>query len=87
MPRSASTDCGARSAGCSGCSASTSPNSRGTGTWFRSGTTCSTPYLIRHLWLDLFNAREDPVRQQRFETGYIIGSVVFYTLVYLLHRA
>jgi hypothetical protein len=44
-------------------------------------------FLIRHLWLDLFKAREDPVRQQRFEIGYIVGSVVIYTLVYLVHRA
>jgi hypothetical protein len=44
-------------------------------------------FLLRHLWLDLFKAREDPVRQQRFETVYIILSVVAYTLFYLYHRS
>ena len=43
-------------------------------------------FLLRHLWLDLFDARNDPVRRQRFETGYVMGSVFFYSLVYLFHR-
>jgi hypothetical protein len=42
-------------------------------------------FLLRHLLLDLFNAREDPAKQQRIETGYIIASVLVYTLSYLFH--
>ena len=43
-------------------------------------------FLLRHLVLDLFNAREDPVKQRRIETGYIVASVLGYTAFYLFHR-
>jgi len=43
-------------------------------------------FLLRHLVLDVFKAREDPERRQRIELGYIVVSLVFYTIVYLRSR-
>jgi hypothetical protein len=43
-------------------------------------------FLLRHLVLDVFKAREDPARRQRIEFGYIALSLLFYTLVYLGNR-
>jgi hypothetical protein len=44
-------------------------------------------FLLRHLVLDLFRAREDPVRRRRIETAYIVVSLLVYTLIYLSGRA
>lgn len=38
-------------------------------------------FLLRHLFLDLFRARENPVRQKRIEFAYILGSIFLYTLL------
>ena len=43
-------------------------------------------FLLRHLFLDLFRAREDPERQQRIEWAYIFLSLLFYTGIYLYRR-
>jgi hypothetical protein len=43
-------------------------------------------FLLRHLLLDLFGAREDPEKQRRIEGAYVVASVLVYTLVYLFHR-
>jgi hypothetical protein len=43
-------------------------------------------FLLRHLVLDVFNAREDSERRQRIELGYDAFSLVFYTIVYLWAR-
>jgi len=43
-------------------------------------------FLLRHLFLDVFNAREDPQRQQRIEMGYIVLSVVVYTAIRVFSR-
>jgi len=39
-------------------------------------------FLLRHLVLDLFGAREDEARRQRIETGYIVFSLAIYTAFY-----
>jgi len=43
-------------------------------------------FLLRHLFLDLYQGRDDPEKKKRLELGYVIGSVVVYTLVYLFNR-
>ena len=43
-------------------------------------------FLLRHLVLDVFKAREDPEKRQRIELGYIVLSLLFYTIVYLRNR-
>jgi hypothetical protein len=43
-------------------------------------------FLLRHLVVDLLGAREDEARRQRIEMGYIVVSVLFYTIFYLRHR-
>jgi hypothetical protein len=43
-------------------------------------------FLLRHLLLDLFRARGDESRRKFVETGYIVVSVVVYTVVYLRSR-
>jgi len=39
-------------------------------------------FLLRHLVLDLFNAREDPEKSRRIQFGYVVFSVIIYTLFY-----
>jgi hypothetical protein len=43
-------------------------------------------FLLRHLVIDLFRAREDPVRRQRVETAYVVFSLLIYTVIYLTRR-
>jgi hypothetical protein len=43
-------------------------------------------FLLRHLVLDVFGGREDGPRRQRIELGYVVVSVLFYTVVYLRNR-
>ena len=43
-------------------------------------------FLLRHLVLDLFRAREDEARRRRIELAYVVVSLVVYTLIYLGSR-
>ena len=43
-------------------------------------------FLLRQMVLDLFRAREDPVRRRRVETVYVVVSLAVYTLIYLSSR-
>ena len=43
-------------------------------------------FLLRHLVLEVFNPGEDPAKKRRVEIGYIVVSVLFYTIVYLRSR-
>ena len=43
-------------------------------------------FLLRHLVLDLFGAREDAARRRRIEIGYIVVSLLLYTVIYVAGR-
>ena len=43
-------------------------------------------FLLRHMVLDLFDAREEGARRRAIEVGYIVLSVLFYTVVYFAGR-
>ena len=43
-------------------------------------------FLLRHLVLDLFDAREDEARRRRIEAGYIVVSLLLYTVIWLAGR-
>jgi hypothetical protein len=41
-------------------------------------------FLVRHLLLDLFGARVDPLRRSKVHIGYVLGSVAVYGGLHLL---
>jgi hypothetical protein len=41
-------------------------------------------FLVRHLLLDLFGARVDPLKRSRVHIGYVLGSVAVYGGLHLL---
>jgi hypothetical protein len=41
-------------------------------------------FLVRHLLLDLFGAREDPLRRSRVHVGYVVGSIAVYGVLHML---
>jgi hypothetical protein len=43
-------------------------------------------FLLRHLVLDLFAAREDEAKRRRIEVGYIVVSLLLYTVIWLAGR-
>jgi hypothetical protein len=43
-------------------------------------------FLLRHMLLDLFDARGDETRRRRLENGYVLGTITFYTLIWLAGR-
>jgi hypothetical protein len=43
-------------------------------------------FLLRHMVIDLFRAREDPERRRLVETAYVVLSLVVYTVIYLGNR-